>query len=245
MSAPTIAFALLRDGGQALIRPYDAADRAAVTALFNRMSLESRAMRFHTGGLRIDSAVIDRATSGFALVAERGGSLVGLASYIPLRDPTIAEMAITVDDAEHGRGIGTALFEQLTADARRQGIRHLLAEVMSSNSNMFDLLQNLGFHTTRTYDHGEIEVAIDLQPGPEYIAHADARRHVAAVASLEPLLRARSVAVVGASRRPGSIGNAIFHNLLSSGFTGVVYPVNPSAASVDAVKAYATRIGHS
>jgi acetyl coenzyme A synthetase (ADP forming)-like protein len=238
MIAPTIEFALLRDGGQALIRPYEQTDQAAVTALFNRLSVESRALRFHTGGLRIDSAVVDHATTGHALVAERGGGVVGLASYIPLRDPSRAEMAIAVDDAEHGRGIGTALFERLSADARREGIQHFVAEVMASNSNMLDLLQNLGFRTSRTYDHGEIEVAVDLQPGPEYLAQADARRHVAAVASLEPLMGARTVAVVGASRRPGSIGNAIFHNLLSSGFNGVVYPVNPSAPSVDAVKAY-------
>lgn len=52
------------------------------------------------------------------------------------------------------------------------------------------------------------------------------------------MLRPRVVAVVGASRRRGTIGAEIFGNLLRSGFTGTVYPVNPSAAAVQGVRAW-------
>src|SRR5262245_38376321 len=55
---------------------------------------------------------------------------------------------------------------------------------------------------------------------------------------LDALLRPRSVAVIGASRRPGSIGAAIFRNLLAHGFEGPVYPVNPSAKVVQSVLAW-------
>ncbi|HXS81081.1 MAG TPA: acetate--CoA ligase family protein [Methylomirabilota bacterium] len=54
---------------------------------------------------------------------------------------------------------------------------------------------------------------------------------------LDAILRPRSVAVIGASRRPGSIGAAIFRNLLANGFEGPVYPVNPSANVVQSVLA--------
>ena len=48
---------------------------------------------------------------------------------------------------------------------------------------------------------------------------------------LDVLLRPRSVAVIGASRKRGSIGAELFHNLLAAaGFTGAVYPVNPRVA---------------
>ena len=57
---------------------------------------------------------------------------------------------------------------------------------------------------------------------------------------LDAIFRPRSVAVIGASRRPGSIGAAIFRNLLAKGFEGPVYPVNPSARVVQSVLAYAT-----
>ncbi len=57
---------------------------------------------------------------------------------------------------------------------------------------------------------------------------------------LEDLFRPRSVAVIGASRRPGSVGASLFHNLVAAEFTGVIYPVNPSWASVGGVRCYAT-----
>ena len=44
--------------------------------------------------------------------------------------------------------------------------------------------------------------------------------------SLDPIFRPRSVAVVGASATPGSIGSILIRNLLESPFGGVVYPVN-------------------
>ena len=56
--------------------------------------------------------------------------------------------------------------------------------------------------------------------------------------ALDPLLRPRSVAVIGASRRRDSIGGAILHNLIEQGFQGPVYPVNPSAAHVQSIPAY-------
>ena len=50
----------------------------------------------------------------------------------------------------------------------------------------------------------------------------------------------RAVAVIGASRARGTIGGEIFHNLLSYGFHGPVYPVNPFAAVVQCVPAYSS-----
>ncbi len=48
----------------------------------------------------------------------------------------------------------------------------------------------------------------------------------------------RSIAVVGATNRAGSVGQAVFHNLLGAGFEGILYPVNPKARHVKGVKAY-------
>ncbi len=238
MSVAVDEFVLLRDGRQALIRPIRPDDRPAVAEFFQRLSPESRALRFHSGGTRMDEEAIDRATAGHALVAEIGGRIVALASYVRLRDPDRAEMAIAVDDAEQGRGIGTALFERLSSDARAEGIQRFLALVLASNSRMLTLLQGLGFRMTRTFDQGTIECDVALREDAHYVASADARRHVAATASLEPIFHPRAVAVVGASRRPGSIGHELFRNLLTGGFAGSVYPVNPAATAVASVHAY-------
>ncbi|HEY6868103.1 MAG TPA: CoA-binding protein, partial [Candidatus Eisenbacteria bacterium] len=69
-------------------------------------------------------------------------------------------------------------------------------------------------------------------------SEAPARAPSAGLHGLDPLLRPRSIAVIGASRARGTIGGEIFHNLVHNGFTGVVYPVNPKAAVVQSVQAY-------
>ncbi|MCS7176801.1 MAG: CoA-binding protein [Candidatus Kapabacteria bacterium] len=55
---------------------------------------------------------------------------------------------------------------------------------------------------------------------------------------VRPLLEPRSIAVIGASRQPHTVGWLILDNLLSCGYTGVVYPVNPRAHAVRGVRAY-------
>lgn len=62
----------------------------------------------------------------------------------------------------------------------------------------------------------------------------------ARTAGLDGLFRPRSVAVVGASRRPGSIGRQVVANLIAGGFQGPVYPVNPKAEVVLSVPAFAS-----
>lgn len=55
---------------------------------------------------------------------------------------------------------------------------------------------------------------------------------------LQPLLEARSVAIVGASSRPGSFGNALLREVVSGGFAGPVYPVNPRYQEVMGLRAF-------
>ncbi len=57
---------------------------------------------------------------------------------------------------------------------------------------------------------------------------------------LEALFCPATVAVVGAGRRPGTVGRDVFDNLLKAGFEGGVYPVNPKAAEIDGRKCYPT-----
>jgi acetyl coenzyme A synthetase (ADP forming)-like protein len=56
--------------------------------------------------------------------------------------------------------------------------------------------------------------------------------------SLGTLLRPRSIAVIGASRQPGTIGHMLVANLVRGGFAGPVYPVNPVATSICSIPAF-------
>src|SRR6516162_5712904 len=55
---------------------------------------------------------------------------------------------------------------------------------------------------------------------------------------LDPLFAPRSVAVIGATERPGSVGRSVLWNLLSSPFGGTVFPVNSKRPNVLGIKAY-------
>ncbi|NDC39497.1 MAG: GNAT family N-acetyltransferase, partial [Proteobacteria bacterium] len=46
------------------------------------------------------------------------------------------------------------------------------------------------------------------------------------------------MAVVGASRQPGTVGSELFFNIKAAGFTGTVYPVNPNASTIQAQRAF-------
>jgi acetyltransferase len=58
------------------------------------------------------------------------------------------------------------------------------------------------------------------------------------MSDIEYILSPKSIAIVGASNRPGSLGLAIFRNLLEAAYQGILYPVNPKAKSIQGVKAY-------
>lgn len=57
--------------------------------------------------------------------------------------------------------------------------------------------------------------------------------------SLDPIFKPQSVAVVGASATPGSVGSILMHNLLGNPFGGVVYPINPKRKAIHGVRCYA------
>jgi acetyltransferase len=59
------------------------------------------------------------------------------------------------------------------------------------------------------------------------------------IRNLHHALMPTSVAVVGASRRPGSVGEVVLHNIIAGGFAGAIYPVNPKYDSVAGLPCYA------
>jgi acetyltransferase len=58
--------------------------------------------------------------------------------------------------------------------------------------------------------------------------------------SLDVIFKPRSIAVIGASTRPGSLGRNLFDKMLAADFNGPIYPVHPTAPYVHSVKAYSS-----
>lgn len=157
---------VLRDGSRMVVRQLRADDRVPVRELFERLSPQSLAHRFHSAGLRITDAVLSTVTSGHVLVADVEGRIVGLASYYPDAGTRQAEAALVVDDAYQGRGIGLALGACLYRDAHLAGIRQLRAEVQGTNRIMIKLLRRLHLPMTITWGYGVIQVEITVGPDP-------------------------------------------------------------------------------
>ena len=58
--------------------------------------------------------------------------------------------------------------------------------------------------------------------------------------NLDKIFKPQSIAVIGASEKPGSIGRTLVENLVQGGFQGKVYPVNPKYRSILTLKAYSS-----
>lgn len=233
---------ILRDGTTLRLRAPEAEDSGALAAFFGELSRPSLYQRFH-GFRHVDeqlaSVVVDPdwAERG-ALVGELDGRIVALGNYVRLRDATAAEAAFVVADDWQGRGIGTRLLEQLARRAGAAGIERFVATVLAENRAMLGVFTAAGYEVVRELDAGEVEVRFPIAPTHELERRVDARDHVGVAASLRPFFAPESVAVIGASRRRGSIGGELFRNVLAGDFRGAAYPVNKSGESVAGVRAY-------
>lgn len=230
---------LLADGSTARIRPIGPDDAAAVRALHERASPESVVLRYF-GPHRLSDAEVDALThpdgiDRVVLVAERAGVLVGLTEYDRTSGESEAEVAFLVDDTFQGQGVGTIMLEHLAAEARRHGIRRFAADTLAQNHRMLGVLRGAGFARQYRRSSEVMRVVLDITPSPEAVAAADERDRQAVVRSMASLLEPRAVAVLGASRTPGTVGHELLRHLVAGGFQGPVYPVNPSASHVAAL----------
>ena len=112
--------------------------------------------------------------------------------------------------------------------------------VLSDNHKMIETFRASGFPVEVRAGAGELEVTLPTALTEDGRQRFEERESTAAVAAVGHVLRPRSVAIVGASRRPGSVGAAVMANLVAGGFTGAIYPVNPHAATIEGLPAYAS-----
>ena len=80
---------------------------------------------------------------------------------------------------------------------------------------------------------------MELGAGQEHVAGGEE----ASARQLQRLFEPRSVAIVGASTKPGKVGHDILKNMLSSGYGGEVYPINPHAEEILGKKCYPSVLG--
>ncbi len=236
---------VLADGATAHVRPIRPEDGPMLLAFHARQSPQSIYYRYFSPRPRLSERDVDHLiqldyVDRMALIAIRGDEMIGVARYDRWRHRAEAEVAFFVDDANHGRGLATVLLEHLAVRAREIGVTAFTASVLPANRKMIGVFTAAGFETTTKFADGVVEVRLGLMPTPEAEAAIDARARRAASEAVRRLLSPRSVAVIGASRTPGTIGHELLRNLQRGAFQGPVFPVNPQADHVGTVRAVAS-----
>jgi acetyl coenzyme A synthetase (ADP forming)-like protein len=236
---------VLTDGGTIHLRPIRANDDAGLVGLFGRLSRESIYMRFFSPIQTPTDQQLEHFThvdydDRMALVAELGDAIVAVARYDRRPGSDEAEVAFVVQDDQQGRGLATIMLEHLAAAARTRGVRAFMAETLPDNRRMLGVFRDAGFQVVREFADGVVHVMFPISPTEHSQAMQDEREQISEARSVRRLLAPRSVAVIGAGRREGTIGHEVFRNLLAGDFTGPVYPVNPHADVVASVRAFPT-----
>jgi len=236
----------LRDGTTVRIRPIKPDDADGLQHMLSRMSRQSVYQRFFQVKTHLEPEELEAFTQldycdRMAFVATRSDVLIGVGRY--WRDDEnreIADVAFAVVDDEQGKGIGSRLVGYLTAYARNEGISAFRASVLADNHVMIRVFRNAGYPMRREEDVGLYKVEFPTTEVSYFGRSDEIDEQRAIAASLLPVFYPSSVAVIGASRDPHSIGGRLFNNLLNGDFTGPVFPVNPKASVVRSVKAYSS-----
>jgi acyl-CoA synthetase (NDP forming)/GNAT superfamily N-acetyltransferase len=230
--SPWASSVVLGDGDSVLIRPLTVDDRPALAEFHKRQSPESIYRRFFSpkpelSGKELlhftDVDMVDRA----ALAVESHDEFIAWASYERWPGRNEAEAAFMVDDAHQGAGIATLLLEHLAAIARSNGIERFTAEVLGDNRPMLAVFAKAGWPLQRRFDSGVVDLDWELADTDQFLDSVERREQRADSRAVARMLVPRAVAVIGASERPGSVGDAIWRNVAKS-VEVPLHAVNPN-----------------
>ncbi len=245
---------LLRDGRVAHLRPISADDQELLVEFYEQVSAESKYLRFFAPMPRLSERDVLRFTHvdhrdrvAFVLTVANRMIAVGRFDRIPPEESSDksgglveAEVAFLVQDAHQGRGIAQLLLEHLAQAGRERGIDRFVADVLPENRKMVQVFRDAGYTVAGGYEDGVMRLVFPIDSTDTSVSVMQAREHRAESASIERFFHAKSVAVIGASRRHDTIGQTLVRNLVLGDYQGRVYVVNPAAQSVAGLPAYAT-----
>jgi RimJ/RimL family protein N-acetyltransferase len=168
---------VLRDGHTVLIRAIRPDDKQRLAELHGRLSSEAIYYRFLGAKKRLTSGELVYLTeldfhrqAALVAILEAAGSqrIAGVGRYAcePGGPDDRAEVAITVEDAEQGRGIGTLLLKHLMRVARAEGITRFDAHLLSDNLKMIRLLERSGLVLHRMAEGGMCHLIVSTEATP-------------------------------------------------------------------------------
>ena len=233
---------VLRDGRTAHIRPITPQDAQGLVDFYSEVSEQSKYFRFFAPMPNLSTRDVLRFTTvdhrdRVAFVMTVAEQIIAVGRY-DVVEKGQAEVAFLVQDAHQGRGIGQLLLEHLAQAGRERGVDRFTAEVLPDNRPMLQVFRDQGYKVHGGWEEGVMHVEFDIDPTDTALGVLSAREHRSEAASIAAFLNARSVAVIGASRRSDTIGSVLVRNLVLGDYAGRVYVVNPAADSVAGMPSY-------
>jgi acetate---CoA ligase (ADP-forming) len=238
---------VLKDGSTMIFRPIKKNDVQDWWFFYKRLTAQSDCLRLQRIPQDLTLEDAQRYCSvdyynQFALVAEvREESqkrIVAVGRYTRKPDPSKAEISFIVLNSYQNKGIGAKLIEWLATAAQNHGIDTFETQVLSDNTALLSVFQSYGFHMHQFLENDIYHITFALNKTPRIIENSLERSSQATLKSLEYILKPRSAAVIGASNRPGAMGQLILQSMLQSGFKGPIYPINANYDTIMSVKAY-------
>ncbi len=232
----------IRDGSMLSIRPVLPEDLDLLKDFIRKTSRQALRLRFFGTSQSPEENsryLMPDSSTGYAILATRQGTVVGHAAfYYTGKEKKSAEVSVLVGDDYRGKGVGTALLQLLSEVGANGGVMEFTLEMLPENFAMINVVKGLGFPFRTDISPGSIVMSFPTSLSDSVIRTFDEREAVATKASIQNFLEPAAVAVIGASRRKGSIGWQLFRNIVEGEYTGITYPVNPEASSVQSVQAY-------
>ena len=225
---------VLRDGSTVHVRPVRSRGRGAIAGLPRRLCHPSRSA-FASLACRTCSGPRRGRWTSTTPTATRSSPITGEAQRRSSPTPPTsasaserAEVAFLVADDWQGRGISTIMLAHLASVADRHGIATFTARCAARQPPDDrrlppERLPRRAALRRRTRSRSSCRP----RSPPEAIDRFEERERTAAVAAVRTSSRPHSVAVIGASRRRGTIGGEVLHNLVTGGYSGALYAVNP------------------
>lgn len=166
----------LRDGREVMLRAVTEGDKAEIVQAFDRLSADSRYLRFMRYKKQIDPAALEQGVhphpgDAFVLVATvpaaDGIDIVGAAQYVHAAKSAgrTCEFAVTVAEGWRGGGLAARLLQGLLRRARRDGFDTMEGWVLAENLPMLTLARRLHFRVEAVDDDTTLfRVVQALQP---------------------------------------------------------------------------------
>jgi len=227
---------LLADGGVAHLRPIRPSDANRLVAFYDRVSPQSKYLRFFAPYPRLTDRDVKRFTEvdyvdRVAFILTVGDEMIAVGRYDRIEGDH-AEVAFLIEDAHQGRGIAQLLLEHLAQAARERGISGFVAEVLPENRRMANVFADAGYRVTKGIEDGVLAVEFPILPTDTSVGVMERREHRAERVSVHRLLTPERIVLYGQCDRIQGLINSI----VRGGFRGNVMAVSSDGRAVPGVR---------